>query len=233
LSGTPIDCTAIAGPSFAAQVLGSDGAADGPGEASTRFALISLFAVALGFPVVSCVGLTSAASPAQANPTPTTSGLPSAQEIDRTFISGMVLHHEAAIEMAQVEVERGQRAEVKHLAQQIISTQQSEIKELQQIAQQEFSFTPSTTLPATTEQGVLKGQPILMNFQQDINDLKTSSDPDTMFLQMMIPHHAMAIVQADTQMMQGSNPHLKAMSQKIISTQSHEIGEMEGMLQHH
>jgi uncharacterized protein (DUF305 family) len=161
------------------------------------------------------------------------SSTPSPQEIDRTFISGMVLHHEAAIEMAQVEVQRGQRAEVKHLAQQIISAQESEVKELQQIAQQDFNFTPSTTLPVTTQQGVLMGQPILMNFQQDINDLKTASDPDTMFLQMMIPHHAMAIVQADTQMMYGSNPHLKAMSRNIISAQSHEIGEMEDMLQHH
>jgi uncharacterized protein (DUF305 family) len=145
----------------------------------------------------------------------------------------MVLHHQAAIEMAQVEVQRGQRAEVKQLAQQIISAQQAQIKDLQQIAQQDFNFTPSTTLPATTQQGDLMGQPILMNFQQNINDLKSASDPDTLFIQMMIPHHAMAIVQADTQTMSGSNQRLKAISQDIISSQSREIGEMEDMLQHH
>jgi uncharacterized protein (DUF305 family) len=198
-----------------------------------RLALIPLFAIGLSIAVAGCVGLTSAASPNQANPTPATSALPSAQEVDRTFISAMVLHHQAAVEMAQVEVQRGQRAEVRQLAQQVITAQQSQIKELQQIAQQDFGFTPSTSLPATTQQGVLMGQPILMNFQQDIDDLKTTSDPDAMFLQMMIPHHAMAIVQADTQMMYGSNQRLKTISQDIISSQSSEIGEMEAMLQHH
>jgi uncharacterized protein (DUF305 family) len=198
-----------------------------------RLTFLVMLVVALSVTVAGCAGLTSAAAPNQADATPAALTTPSAQEIDRTFISAMVLHHEAAIEMAQVEVQRGQRPEVKQLAQQIITAQESEIKQLQQIAQQDFNFTPSTTLPATTQQGVLMGQPILMNFQQDINDLKSAPDPDTMFLQMMIPHHAMAIVQADTQMMYGSNPHLKAMSQNIISTQSHEIGEMEGMLQHH
>jgi uncharacterized protein (DUF305 family) len=198
-----------------------------------RVALFSLLAVALNLMIAGCAGLTSAAAPNQAATTPAASQTPSPKEIDRAFISAMVLHHEAAIEMAQVEVQRGQRAEVKQLAQQIISAQESEIKELQQIAQQDFNFTPSTTLPVTTQQGVLMGQPILMDFHQDINDLKSASDPDTMFVQMMIPHHAMAIVQADTQLMYGSNRRLKTISQSIISAQSYEIGEMEAMLQHH
>jgi uncharacterized protein (DUF305 family) len=164
---------------------------------------------------------------------PAPSATPSAQEIDRAFISAMVLHHTAAVEMAQVEVQRGQRADVKQLAQQIVTAQESQITELQQIAQQDFNFSPTTTLPADTQQGVLMGQPILMDFQGDVNQLKSAADPDTMFLQMMIPHHAMAIVQADTQMMYGSNQRLQAISQDIISSQSREIGEMEGMLQHH
>jgi uncharacterized protein (DUF305 family) len=198
-----------------------------------RLPLISLLSVVLSLTVVGCAGLTSAAPPDQAAATPAASPTPSPPEIDRTFISAMVLHHQAAIDMAQVEVQRGQRTEVKQLALQIISAQQGQIKDLQQIAQHDFNFTPSTTLPATTQQGVLMGQPILMNFQQNITDLQSASDPDTMFLQMMIPHHAMAIVQADTQMMDGSNQRLKAISQDIVSAQSREIGEMEGMLQQH
>lgn len=144
----------------------------------------------------------------------------------------MVVHHQAAVEMSQAEVQRGQRADVKQLAQNIISSQESQIKEMQQIAQQDYNFTPSTALPASTQQGVLMGEPILMTFPQDINDLKSASDPDTMFLQMMIPHHAMAIVQADTQLMYGGNRQLKTISQNIVSSQSHEIGEIRDMLQH-
>ena len=198
-----------------------------------RWTLIPMLAVALSLAVAGCAGLTAAAAARQDPATPAASATPSSQKIDRAFISAMVLHHTAAVEMAQVEVQRGQRAEVKQLAQQIISAQEGQIKQLQQIAQQDFNFTPSTTLPATTQQGVLMGEPILMNFQQGVSDLKSASDPDTMFLQMMLPHHAMAVVQADTQMMYGSNQRLKAISQDIISSQAREIGQMEGLLQHH
>ncbi|SRR5258708_3919758 len=198
-----------------------------------RQSVIRGFIVALGTAVVGCAGLTSAApsNPTATAPLPSTT--PLAQEIDRAFVSAMPLHHTAAVDMAQVEVQRGQRADVRQLAQQIVSAQESQIKELQQIAQQDFNVTPSITLPASAQQGMLMGEPILMNFQQDIDELKSAPDPDTMFLQMMIPHHAMAIVQADSQLMNGSNQQLKAISQDIISSQSREIGEMEGLLQRH
>ena len=197
-----------------------------------RWTLILVLIAALGTALAGCTSTTSAA-PSRQTTTPTPGAPPSAQEIDRAFISAMVLHHTAAVEMAQVEVQRGQRRDVKQLAQQIIIAQESEIKQLQQIAQQDYNFTPSTTLPATTQQGVLMGEPILMNFQQEINELKSTSNPDTMFLQMMIPHHAMAIVQANTQMMYGSNPRLKVISQNIISSQSRQIGEMDDLLPRH
>ena len=198
-----------------------------------RGTLILVLALALGTAVAGCTGLTTAAVPGQSTTPTAASATPTAQEIDRTFISAMVVHHAAAVEMAQVEVQRGQRAEVKQLALQIISAQEGEIRQLQQIAQHDFNFTPSTTLPTTPQQGVLMGEPILMDFPRQISDLKSTSDPDTMFLQMMIPHHAMAIVQADTQMTYGSDPRLKAISQNIISSQSRQIGEMEDLLQHH
>lgn len=198
-----------------------------------RWLLIPVLALALVVAVPSCAGPTAAAPLQQATATPSPHPTPTAADIDRSFIQAMVLHHTAAIAMARVEVQRGNRADVKQLAQTIVSSQENEVKELQQIAQQDYHFTPSTTLPADTQQGVLMGEPILMNFPHEIDELKSTSDPDTMFLQMMIPHHAMAIVQPDTQMMYGTNARLKTISQNIVSAQASEIGEMENLLQHH
>lgn len=198
-----------------------------------RSPLLLGLTVAFSLAIAACAGLSSAAASRRAAALPAASATPSAHEIDRAFVSAMVLHHSAAVEMAQVEVQRGQRTEVKQLALQISGAQQGEIRELQQIARQDFSFTPSTALPSTAQQGVLMGEPILMDFSRQIDDLKSAADPDTLFLQMMIPHHAMAIVQADTQLMHGSNQRLKAISANIISSQSREIGEMEDLLPHH
>jgi uncharacterized protein (DUF305 family) len=198
-----------------------------------RLTVILALVVGLSTAVMGCASLTSAAVSRQSTTPPAPSATPSAQEIDRSCISAMVLHHTAAVEMAQVEVQRGQRSDVKQLAQPIVGAQESQINELEQITQQDFNFTPLTTLPGGTQQGVLMGEPLLMDFSGDVNHLKSAADPDIMFLQMMIPHHAIAIVQADSQMMYGSNRRLQASSQNIISSQSREIGEMEDLLQHH
>ena len=69
------------------------------------------------------------------------------------------------------------------------------------------------------------GERVLMNFPQQIDDLKSTSDPDTMFLQMMISHHAMAIAQADSQMRDGSNQSLMAISENIVGSRARQIGD--------
>lgn len=52
-------------------------------------------------------------------------------DADHDFAHIMILHHEDAIEMAQVQLEHGQDAELKTLAQQIIDKNQREISELE------------------------------------------------------------------------------------------------------
>jgi uncharacterized protein (DUF305 family) len=53
--------------------------------------------------------------------------LRAAEEFDETFLRLMIPHHEGAIEMARIELDRGTDAELKALAQDIIDAQQREI----------------------------------------------------------------------------------------------------------
>jgi uncharacterized protein (DUF305 family) len=55
----------------------------------------------------------------------------SGAEFDRLWIQLMLQHHEGAVAMAETELEQGGNAEAKALAQQIIETQEAEIRELQ------------------------------------------------------------------------------------------------------
>lgn len=57
----------------------------------------------------------------------------SGAEFDEMFLTMMIEHHEGAIEMAQTELDDGQNAEAKELAQTIIDAQQAEIEEMQGI----------------------------------------------------------------------------------------------------
>lgn len=51
-------------------------------------------------------------------------------EFDKAFISGMIEHHEGAIEMAKLSAQRAKHDEVKQLSLDIISAQESEITEM-------------------------------------------------------------------------------------------------------
>jgi len=53
-------------------------------------------------------------------------------EFDRKFAEDMIVHHQSAIEMAQLVAERAERAELKTLAQAIIGAQSHEIEQMRQ-----------------------------------------------------------------------------------------------------
>jgi uncharacterized protein (DUF305 family) len=54
---------------------------------------------------------------------------------DRMFLEMMIEHHEGAIEMAEVEVDKGENPDAVALAEKIISDQQAEITQMQQLLQ--------------------------------------------------------------------------------------------------
>jgi uncharacterized protein (DUF305 family) len=55
---------------------------------------------------------------------------------DRMFLQMMIAHHQGAVSMAQTELARGTNPATRQLAQQIITSQQAEIGEMQQLLQQ-------------------------------------------------------------------------------------------------
>jgi len=54
------------------------------------------------------------------------------EPFDRAFIDAMIPHHQSAIEMAQVAYEKSENPRIKELAENIVSAQQREIKQMKQ-----------------------------------------------------------------------------------------------------
>lgn len=51
--------------------------------------------------------------------------------VDRDFATMMIQHHRQAVEMAKIEIARGDNAELKAMAQKMLTAQQKEIKDLE------------------------------------------------------------------------------------------------------
>jgi uncharacterized protein (DUF305 family) len=62
----------------------------------------------------------------------------SGEEFDKVFISEMVVHHEGAVQMAQLALTSAKHQEIKDLAQNIITAQNKEIAEMKSWAESWF-----------------------------------------------------------------------------------------------
>ena len=52
-------------------------------------------------------------------------------EFDKAFLSGMIVHHQGAVEMAQAALKSAKHQEIKDMAQKIITAQTAEIAQMQ------------------------------------------------------------------------------------------------------
>jgi uncharacterized protein (DUF305 family) len=147
---------------------------------------------------------------------------------DRAFTVGMVPYHQAAIDMAQVELAQGKNPQVRVLAKAIMSAQQHEMAEFVQLAQQQYKVTLSAMRAGPV--GQLMSLPISMDVSTMGAELQKAPDVDHAFLAMMIPHHAGAVMMADQEQKTGTSPTLKQLAGAIISSQSQQIGQMQAML---
>lgn len=146
----------------------------------------------------------------------------SGKSIDRAFVAAMVPHHESAVEMAEIAQERGSSRFVRNLAEDIIRTQNAEIK------------TMKAEDAKLADEGVQVGDlgvpDHMMGMDEDTASLETAEPFDPAFLNMMVPHHEGAVQMAEVEVQKGTDPELKQLAEAIISSQKREIAEMKAQL---
>lgn len=132
------------------------------------------------------------------------------------FIDAMIPHHQSAIEMAQIALERSQRPELQAAAQAIIAAQQAEIDQMTAWLQEWHGATPSD-------------QDHGMAMTADIEALHTvpTEEFDIAFLEAMIPHHDGAIAMAELVPGRTERAELIELAEAILSAQRAENEQFE------
>ena len=138
---------------------------------------------------------------------------------DERFIDAMVPHHQGAIDMAEVALERAEHPELRQLAENVIVDQEAEIEELRSIKEQEFGD-PEDPLEISSEEMEMMGT------MQDPRELEREEPFDQAFIDAMIPHHESAISMAEVANEESDNLRIQNLAQRIIEAQDREIEQM-------
>lgn len=138
---------------------------------------------------------------------------------DERFIDAMVPHHKGAVDMARVALRNAEHPEITQLAENIVSTQRVEIKELKSIKKEEFG---SAEVPMKMNSEQMKSMGMMTNPR----DLAKQDPFDKAFIDSMIPHHQSAIEMAEVARDKSQNPRVKELADDIVSAQEKEISQM-------
>lgn len=144
------------------------------------------------------------------------------QNIDQHFIVQMIPHHEGAIAMAKVALERSKRPEMITLANAVIKAQEGEITDMRGWYQSWYG-----SAPAAGGMGMHMGG---MEGDADILTSVRSADFDREFMEQMIPHHEMAIMMVQMLQAGTERAEMKQLAENIRTSQSREIEIMRGWL---
>lgn len=149
------------------------------------------------------------------------------RNIDAHFIEEMIPHHESAISMSKLALQRATHQELKDLAQNIINSQSKEIDQMKAWYKEWFGKDVSVESDNETH-GMMGGQMGMgmMDDDVDLSNLANSTDFDKRFIEEMIPHHQMAIMMASMLKTSTERDEMRQLAENIISTQSKEIGQM-------
>lgn len=140
---------------------------------------------------------------------------------DQAFLTMMVLHHGMAVDMARAELASGKDPATKALARRVIAAQSKEIAQMRAWYRDWYG-----TEPPRVE---MSGSMAMMGMGMDADVIRTSADPDRAFLQMMIPHHAGAVMMADMTLASDPRGEVKGLAKQIIADQSNEIAAIQAM----
>ena len=137
---------------------------------------------------------------------------------DRAFVDFFVEHHRMAVDMAKHEVQHGEHAEVKAIAQQMIDVQSAEIEQMEGIA-------------AELADSALPAMPPDPHSDADMDHMETvhGAELDAMFLTEMITHHASGLPVAHRSLTTLKLDSLRRLADDMIKAQASEIGKMQAL----
>ncbi|WP_237582547.1 DUF305 domain-containing protein [Clavibacter phaseoli] len=197
---------------------------------TTRILLAATLATATTLALAGCASDTSSGMSgmdhnSSSSSAPATSAAPAdVNDQDVMFVQMMKPHHEQAIEMADMILEKGDiSTEVTQLATEIKAAQVPEIEQLDAWIS-DWGIEESASGMDHSMDGMMS--------DDDMSALgsATGTEAEKLFLEQMVQHHEGAVEMAQTEIDKGQNPDAMSMATTIVQTQNDEIATMKDLL---
>ncbi|WP_254790779.1 DUF305 domain-containing protein [Blastococcus tunisiensis] len=148
-------------------------------------------------------------------------------DADVAFAQGMIPHHEGALMMAEMALERASDPRVRDLAERIQAGQDPEI-ELMTGWLEEWGALVESSGMGGMDHGSGGG---MDHRSEGMGDMPAAGpDFDVMWMQSMIEHHDGAVIMAQIEIDDGENEEAIDLARLIVETQNDEINQMQQLL---
>jgi len=128
---------------------------------------------------------------------------------DRAFLSGMIAHHEGAVDMAKVFLatpKKEQDPQVTAWADDVIKVQEKEIAEMKELLKPLGGIEESAYAP-------------MKKAMQHMLEEGKNLGANMRFVELMLPHHAMALEMSVPALLGSNNPQILNLAENIIISQ--------------
>lgn len=169
--------------------------------------------LAASWPVLGLIFLASCAARDGRSSTP----LPPTPEFERDFLQNRIAHQQAAIEMAQACVQKGQREPLKQFCSALIETEARESKPLQSWLNQWYAISAAGARERTTEG--------YRNFMAAMRTA-TGAEFESIFLSGMRLHHHEGVRESQACQTGAVHEELRSLCATMVEEQEREIKQM-------
>ncbi len=154
--------------------------------------------------------------------------VPNTGNVNLDFVIEMIPHHEGGINMAKAIVRYSSNPEVTKIAENIITSQSSEIPIMQEL---KTKFEKEKPSDMTDSKNYIKEYDKVKDTMfKKMKNVIITDNADVNFLQEMIYHHEGAVGMANNILKYTKDPEIKKLAENIVSTQSKGVEEMKSLL---